>query len=154
MDYAQKIKSLNLVLPPPPKPVGSYQPVVTADGMAFLSGQISRASDGRVLAGKVGKELTLEEGRAAALAAVLNGVSVIQNLIGFDRFERMLRLVGYVQVAPDFYEISQVMNAASDLLIAIFGEKGVHARSAVGMAALPLNAAVEIEMTLQIKSQA
>ena len=151
MNYAEKIKSLGLILPPPPKPAGSYRPVVMAGNFAFLSGQISRTADGKILTGKAGRDLTLEQAQAAARAAVLNGLGVIQNLVGFEKFERVVRLTGYVQAAADFYEISQVMNAASDLLIKIFGEKGAHARSAVGMASLPFNAAVEIEITLQIK---
>ena len=152
MNYAEKIVHLKLELPPAPKPAGSYRPVVIADRQAFLSGQISKTGDGKVLTGKAGKDLSLDQARAAARAAALNVLSVIQNLIGFDRFERILRISGYVQCAPDFYEISQVMNASSDLFIEIFGENGAHARSAVGMASLPLNAAVEIEATLLLKS--
>jgi enamine deaminase RidA (YjgF/YER057c/UK114 family) len=149
--YLQKIQSLNLVLPPPPKPVGSYRPVILAGKLAFLSGQVSRMPDGSMLTGKVGKDLTLEQGKEAARIAVLNAISLIQEFIKFEQFDQMVRLVGYVQTAPDFYEIPAVMNGASDLLLEIFGEKGVHARSAVGMASLPMNAAVEIEITLQVK---
>ncbi len=144
-------KILKLQLPPAPKPVGSYRPVVISKQLAFLSGQISRAADGKILAGKVGKDLSLEQGQEAAKIAALNVISVIHNLIGLDHFEKLLRVVGYVQASPDFYEISQVMNAASDLFLEVFGDKGLHARSAVGMASLPLNAAVEIEVTLQVK---
>ena len=148
MDYANNIKTLNLELPPPPKPAGSYQPVLESGFLAFLSGQISKTADGKIITGKVGSDLTAEEGKQAARTAALNVVSIIQNLISFEKFDRILRIVGYVQTAPGFYDISQVMNGASDLLIEIFGEKGIHARSAVGMASLPLNAAVEIEVTL------
>ena len=151
MDYEKKIQALKLVLPPPPKPAGSYQPVVLSGSQAFLSGQISRTAEGKVLCGKIGNDLTLEAGRAAAWQAALNVLSVIKNLVGFKSFERLLRVVGYVQAAPDFYEISQVINRASDLFLEVFGPNGIHARSAVGMASLPLNAAVELEVTLQIK---
>lgn len=147
--YAEKIKSLNLVLPPPPKPVGSYRPVVFSGHQAFLSGQVSRRADGTLLEGKVGKDLTLTQAVEAARAAALNAISLIQEFVKFENFDQMIRLVGYVQCAPDFYQISSVMNGASDLFLEVFGEKGVHARSAVGMASLPLNAAVEIEVTLQ-----
>jgi enamine deaminase RidA (YjgF/YER057c/UK114 family) len=153
MNYENKIKALGLILPPPPKPVGSYHPVVTNGGLAFLSGQISRTSQGAIVTGKVGTDLTLEQGKEAARIAALNVLSIIQHLVGFDKFERILHVVGYVQTAADFYEIPQVMNAASDLLIEVFGDRGIHSRSAVGMASLPLNAAVEIEATLQIRSQ-
>ncbi len=151
MNYEEKIQSLRLTLPSPPKPVGSYQPVTYAKGLAFLSGQVSKSSDGKVLAGKVGLDLTLDQGREAARLAALNVISIIQNLVGFDRFEKIVRVVGYVQTAPNFYDISQVVNGASDLFIEVFGDKGVHARSSLGMAGLPLNAAVELEVTLEIR---
>ncbi len=151
MDYASRIKSLNLTLSQPAKPVGSYRPVVFSGHLAFLSGQISRTSEGKILTGKAGKDLTLREAEGAARAAAVNVLSVIQHHIGFDRFDHFVRVVGYVQSQSDFYEISQVMNAASDLFLEVFGEKGIHARSAVGMMSLPLNAAVEIEATLAVK---
>ena len=152
MDYEKKIREFGLVIPPPPQPAGSYQPVVFCGNLAFLSGQISKTAEGRILSGKVGKDLTLEEGKAAARAAALNALSAIHHGIGFLKFERILRVVGYVQTAPDFHEISAVVNGASDFFLEVFGPCGVHARSAVGMAGLPLNAAVEIELTVAIKS--
>lgn len=151
MSYEVKIKQLGLVIPPAPKPAGSYQPVVTSGPLAFLSGQISKTADGKILSGKAGMDLTPEEAKNAARTAALNALSAIQHGIGFDRFERVLRVVVYVQAAPDFYDISSVANGASDLFLEIFGPEGVHARSAVGMASLPLNAAVEIEVTVQVK---
>ncbi|HLD50296.1 MAG TPA: RidA family protein [bacterium] len=150
-DYEAKIKELKLEIPPAPKTAGSYQPVIFCGNLAFLSGQISKTAEGRVLSGKVGKDLTLEEGKTAARAAALNALSVIHHFIGFSKFGRVLRVAGYVQTAPDFYEISAVVNGASDLFLEIFGPQGTHARSAVGMASLPLNAAVEIELTLEVK---
>ena len=150
--YQQKLKELSLVLPPAPKPAGSYRPLVIAERTAYLSGQVSKTADGKILSGRLGQELTLEEGRQAARAAALNVLSVIDAEVGFERVEKFLRVVGYVQCSPSFYEISQVVNGASDLFLEFFGEKGVHARSAVGMASLPLNAAVEIEVTLLLKA--
>lgn len=152
MNYAEKIKSLGLILPPAPKPVGSYRPVVLSGKQAFLSGQITRKGDGSVITGKLGRELSVAQGQDAARVAALNVMSVIHDVIGFEKFDHVIRLVGYVQAEPDFYDISAVMNGASDLFLEIFGEKGVHARSAVGMASLPMNAAVEIEATLQLRS--
>ena len=140
------------MIPQAPQPAGSYQPVVFCGNLAFLSGQISKTADGRVLSGKVGAQLTLEEGKLAARVAALNALSAIHHWIGFLKFARILRLVGYVQTAPDFHEISAVINGASDFFLEIFGPQGVHARSAVGMAGLPLNAAVEIELTVEIKN--
>jgi enamine deaminase RidA (YjgF/YER057c/UK114 family) len=147
----KKLAALALALPPCPAPVGSYQPVVIAERTAYLSGQVSKTAEGKIIAGKVGAELTLEEGAAAARAAALNVVSVIKHLVGFPRFGRILRIVGYVQAAPGFYDLPRVLNGASDLFLELFGENGVHARSAVGMAALPLNAAVELEATVLLK---
>ena len=151
MNIEQRLKDLKIDLPACPKPVGSYKPVIVANRTAYLSGQIARRSDGVIIAGKVGADLSLEQGQEAARVAVLNILSITQNLIGFEKMDRFIRLVGYVQAASNFYEISQVMNAASDLMVEIFGEKGIHARTAVGMASLPLNSAVEIEATLLLK---
>ena len=148
--YEQTLKKMNLALPPAPKPAGSYRPVIFSGDLAFLSGQISRKPDGTILTGKLGKDLTVEQGKEAARVAALNVISVIQELVGFQKFEKFVRIVGYVQAAPDFYDISAVMNGASDLFLEVFGGKGVHARSAVGMASLPLNTAIEIEATVQI----
>ncbi len=151
MNYAEKIQSLKLILPLPPNPAGSYQPVIYAGRLAFLSGQVSKSSDGKILTGKVGLDLTLEEGKEAACLAALNVLSIIQNLVGFNRFEKIVRVVGYVQSAPNFYDISQVVNGASDLFIEVFGDHGAHARSSLGMTSLPLNAAVELEVTLETR---
>lgn len=152
MDYEQKIKTLALRLPPAPKPVGAYQPFVITGGKAYLSGQISKDTDGAVLTGKAGRDLSLEGARAAARAAALGVLSIIRDGVGFERFERLIRVVGYVQAADDFYQVADVMNAASNLFLDVFGENGAHARSAAGVPVLPLNAAVEIEVTVQLKS--
>ena len=149
--FDKKIESLKLLLPSAPKPAGSYHPVIVSGNTAYLSGQVSRTAEGVVLTGKLGQDLSLAEGQKAAQAAALNVVSVIRNLIGWQRFSRLLRVTGFVQTAPDFYEISQVMNGASDLFLEILGEYGVHARSAVGMASLPLNATVELEVTVELR---
>ena len=150
IDYKRRIQEMKLLLPKAPQPVGSYRPVVISGEYAFLSGQISKTVDGRILGGKLGQDLGLEEGKEAAKCAALNVLGVINDFIGFARFERMVRVVGYVQASADFYEISQVMNGASDFFLEVFGERGIHARSAVGIASLPFNAAVEIEATIQI----
>ncbi len=151
MNVEDRLKELKITLPAPPQPAGSYSPVITAGTQAFLSGQISRLADGTLITGKAGAGLSMEKAKEAARAAALNALSVIKNYIGFERVEKLLRVTGYVQAAPDFYEISQVVNGASDLFLEVFGECGVHARSAVGMASLPQNAAVEIELTLLVR---
>lgn len=151
MNYDEKIQSLNLVLPPSPQPVGSYQPVTIHGNWAFLSGQISKRADGHLITGKVGSEISLEEAQEAAKWAGLNALSILKNLVGFNRFDRIVRVVGYIQSAPNFFDHSKVMNAASDLFLGVFGEKGIHARSSIGMATLPLNSAVEVELTVALK---
>lgn len=151
MRLEETLRRLGLTLPLPPQPVGAYQPVVLSGGFAFLSGQISRDAKGRVLTGKVGRELTLEQGKRAAQWAALQAVSLIQAEMGLGEVQQMVRLVGFVQSADNFYRQSEVMNAASELFAEVFGEKARPARSAVGVASLPLNAAVELELTLKLK---
>ncbi len=151
MDIDQKISDLGLQLPLAPKPVGLYQPFVVSGKLAFLSGQISKDAAGKITAGKVGKELTLAEGQAAARLAALNVLSILKHLIGFEKIRRIVKMTGFVQTSPDFYEIPAVLNAASELFGEVMGEQGLHARSAVGMASLPMNAAVEIELILALK---
>jgi len=151
MNIDQKLSELGLLLPPAPKPVGLYKPFVVSGKLAFLSGQISKDAEGKILAGKVGKDLSLAEGQAAARLAALNALSIMKGLIGFEKILRVVKMTGFVQSAPDFYEIPSVVNGASELLAEVMGEQGTHARSAVGMASLPMNAAVEIELVLELK---
>jgi enamine deaminase RidA (YjgF/YER057c/UK114 family) len=151
MTPEEKITQLGLSLPPAPKPVGLYQPLVVSGKLAFLSGQISKDAEGRILTGKVGKDLSLVDGQAAARLAALNTLSIMKHLIGFEKISRVVKMTGFVQSSPDFYEIPAVLNKASELFVEVMGEQGTHARSAVGMASLPLNAAVEIELILELK---
>ncbi len=144
-------RRLGLALPPPPEPAGVYRPVILAGGFAYLSGQISKDAQGRLIVGKLGRELTLEEGKRAAQWAALQAVSLVQGEIGLEKLERIVRMAGFVQSAPEFFDQSEVMNGASELLVELFGEKGRHARTSVGVASLPLNAAVELELTLKLK---
>lgn len=144
-------RRLGLTLPPSSKPVGAYWPAILAGGFAYLSGQISKDAEGRLVIGRVGGGLTLEEGKRAAQWAALQAVSLIQGEIGLERFERIVRVTGFIQSAPDFFGQSEVMNAASELFLELFGERGRHARTSVGVASLPLNAAVELELTLKLK---
>jgi enamine deaminase RidA (YjgF/YER057c/UK114 family) len=147
----EKITQLGLSLPPAPKPAGLYQPCVISGNLAFLSGQISRDTAGKILEGKVGAGLSLAQGQAAARLAALNVLSTMKNVIGFEKIARIVKMTGFVQTAPDFYEIPAVLNKASELFAEVMGDQGAHARSAVGVASLPLNAAVEIELILELK---
>ena len=151
MNIDTKLSELGLQLPPAPKPVGLYQPFVVTGKLGFLSGQISKDAEGKILTGKVGKELSLAEGQAAARLAALNVLSIMKNLIGFEKIRRVVKMTGFVQSAPDFHEIPAVVNGASELFAAVMGEDGSHARAAVGVAGLPLNAAVLIELILELK---
>jgi enamine deaminase RidA (YjgF/YER057c/UK114 family) len=147
----EKITQLGLSLPLAPKPAGLYQPCVVSGNLAFLSGQISRDTAGKILEGRVGGGLTLAQGQEAARFAALGALSIMKNIIGFARIVRVVKMTGFVQTAPDFYEIPAVLNKASELFVEVMGEQGAHARSAVGVASLPLNAAVEIELILELK---
>lgn len=146
-----KLIRLGLQLPPRPVPVGSYRLVVLTGGFAYVSGQISKDAEGKLITGKVGSEISLKEGKRAAQWAALQAISVIQAEIGLDRVNQMVRLGGFVQSANDFFDQSEVMNAASELLIEVFGDRGHHVRTAVGVASLPLNAAVELDLVLRVK---
>ncbi len=147
----KKIEQLGLELPMAPQPAGLYQPVVISGKWAYLSGQISKDAEGKILMGKVGQELSLDQGREAARLAALNALSIMKNLIGFKKIARIVKVTGFVQAAPDFYQIPDVLNKASELFVEVFGDAGRHARSAVGVSSLPLNAAVEIETVLELK---
>lgn len=151
-DLEKSCSRLGLRLPPPPRPVGSYLPLVLAGDFAFLSGQIAKDGEGKIITGKVGRDIDVEEGKQAARLALVQALSLMESQLGLDRIKQVARVVGFVQSAGDFYGQSDVMNAASDLLVEILGEKGRHARTSIGVPSLPLNAAVELELTLKIGS--
>jgi enamine deaminase RidA (YjgF/YER057c/UK114 family) len=150
-DYAGKIRSLNLVLPAPPKPAGSYRPVVFCGDTAYVSGQLARRGDGTILEGRLGADAGMDRGIEAAKWAALNVIALIGQEIGFAKFKRLLKMTGFVQTTDDFRDIPKVLNGASDLFLEVFGENGIHARSAVGVRSLPYNSAVEIEAVIQIE---
>ena len=145
-----KITQLRIQLPPVPEPAGLYQPVVISGKHAYLSGQLSKDAGGKVFAGKVGKDVTLAQGQEAAKLAAANALAVMKNFVGFKKIVRIVKMTGFIQVAPDFYQIPEVLNKASEIFGEVFGEQGKHARSAVGVASLPFNAAVEIELILEV----
>lgn len=152
MGYEDRLKELGLTLPEPPQPVAAYIPAVRSGNLLFISGQLS-AKDGRLLhRGKVGAEVTVEEAYQDARQAALNALAVAKAELGtLDNIERVVKLVGYVASAPGFTQQPQVVNGASELLGEVFGEKGKHARAAVGAAELPLGGPVEIELTLEVR---
>jgi enamine deaminase RidA (YjgF/YER057c/UK114 family) len=151
MSYESKLNALGLDLPSPPQPVATYIPAVRAGDLLFLSGVLPMRDGQLTFSGKLGRDLTLEEGTEAAKLCILNALAIAkQELGGLDRISRIVKVVGHVASAEGFVQQPQVLNGASDLLVAVFGEAGRHARVAVGAAELPRNAPVEIEVILSI----
>jgi enamine deaminase RidA (YjgF/YER057c/UK114 family) len=141
-----RLKALDLVLPEAKPAIGSYVPFLHLNGQLFISGQLP-LKDGTLAAiGKVGADLDLAQGQAAARACAINILAQAKTALrDLDRIVQLLRLNGFVNAAPDFADHPKVLNAASDLMLEILGNKGLHTRIAVGCASLPLNAAVEID---------
>jgi enamine deaminase RidA (YjgF/YER057c/UK114 family) len=153
VSYESKLRELGLTLPAPPQPVANYVPVVRTGNLLFLSGVLP-SRDGRlIMTGKLGENLTVEQGIEAARAAMLNGLSIVRSEAGsLDRVTRIVKMVGYIASAPGFIDQPQVLNGASDLLVSLFGEAGRHARVAVGAAELPRRSPVEIELIVELGS--
>jgi enamine deaminase RidA (YjgF/YER057c/UK114 family) len=151
MTYEEKLKSLGLELPEAPKPVATYVPAVRTGNLLFLSGVLPMRNGQLAFTGKLGRELTVLEGIEAAKVAILNALAIAKQELGsLDRITRVVKVVGHVASADGFVEQPQVLNGASDLLVAIFGDAGRHARVATGAAELPRRAAVEIEVILAV----
>ena len=146
----ERLGALGLKLPPPPAPVGSYRPVVRVGALAFVAGQIP-VRDGTVLSpGSVDREVPVEAAQAAARQATLQALSALADALGgLEAIRRVVRVVVYVHVAPGFHREHEVANGASDLLVELFGESGRPARSAVGVASLPRNGPVEVELLVE-----
>ncbi len=153
MKIETRLQELGLVLPEPPHPVAAYLTSRLSGDLLFLSGTTCYTSSGLLFTGQVGRELTLEQGYAAARQTMLNLLSVAKDTLGdLDRIEMVVKLNGYVNSASDFSRQPEVINGASDLLVELFGEMGRHARTSIGVNILPGNIPVEIEMILQVRS--
>jgi enamine deaminase RidA (YjgF/YER057c/UK114 family) len=152
MTASARLKALGITLPDVASPVGSYVPAIRHSDLVFTSGQLPLV-DGAILhPGIVGETVTAEQAADAAHAATLNALAAAaQAAGGVDSIARIVRLVGYVASAPDFGAQPAVMNAGSNLLVDVFGEHGRHVRSAVGVAALPLGASVEVELVVALR---
>lgn len=149
--FEERLRTLGISLPPPRAPAFGYVPVVVENGLAWVSGQLPWASDGLLAKGRLGEAIDVETARAAARCCVLNGLSVLREAIGtLDGVRRVVKVVGFVSSAPGFYEQPAVVDGASHALAEIFGEAGKHARSAVGVAALPRDVPVEIEFVVSV----
>ena len=146
MSIDARITELGLVLPPAPAPAGTYCPVVVLDNLAYVSGQGPVGADGQYVTGRVGEDLTEEQGVAAARTVGLTVLATLQAQLGsLDRIQRIIKVLGMVNSTADFQNHPAVINGFSNLMVEIWGENGRAARSAVGMGSLPGNIAVEIE---------
>jgi enamine deaminase RidA (YjgF/YER057c/UK114 family) len=146
-----RIKALGIQLPPAPSALANYVPAVRSGNLVFLAGQGPITGGKATVTGKVGAEITEEEGYKIARATILNSLAALKAEIGsLDRVKRVVKLVGWVNSAPGFSRQPWVINGASDLLVEIFGDAGKHARSAVGANELPLNIPVEIEIVVEV----
>jgi len=154
MTPEQRLVELSLELPPAPKPVAVYKPLVIVDRMAYVSGHGPLKPDKTLITGVVGSDLTLEEGKAAARQVGLAILATLKDQLGsLDRVQRLVKVLGMVNSAADFYDHPKVINGCSELFAEIWGmENGVGARSAVGMGPLPGNIAVEIEAIFELQA--
>lgn len=145
-----RLKDLGIVLPAPPKPGGTYVPAKTVGSMVYLSGVISTSADG-VITGTAGLDRTIDEGYAAARACALMLLAVLKRHLGsLDAVKSIVTVNGYVNAVAGFTDSPEVINGASDLLVEVFGDAGRHARAALGISAVPRNALVEVQMTVEI----
>ncbi|MEK6710263.1 MAG: RidA family protein [Nitrospinota bacterium] len=151
MPVEDRLRQLGVALPAAPAPVGAYVPFVEARGLLFISGQLP-VREGKLLhRGKLGAEVSLEEGKACARTCFLNALAQAKTALeSLDRVKRVVRMTGYVASAPDFTDQAGVMNGASEFAVEVFGEGGKHARLAVGVAELPLGAPIELEVILEV----
>ena len=146
-----RLKDLNIELPEAPKPLAAYIPAKQAGQLIFTAGQLPMVNGELFLKGLLGQDVEIEDANKAARICTLNGLAAIKGLIGdLDKIKQIVRVVGYVASVPNFTQQPAVINGASELLLEIFGDRGKHARSAVGMAVLPLNASVEVELTVEV----
>ncbi len=152
MILEEKLKSLGLELPAPPIPVGNYLPAVRVGHLVFTSGQTARINGVRRYVGKVGKEVNPDEAYLSARDAALNCLSCVKLAAGsLDRIKRIVKLLGFVNCVDGYEKQPAAINGASDLLEKLWGEAGKHARSAIGVNALPSNASVELEMVVEVE---
>ncbi|RLB03503.1 MAG: RidA family protein [Deltaproteobacteria bacterium] len=148
----KKLEQLGITLPPAPEPVASYVPAVITGNLIYVSGQIPIREKKLVYEGIVGKDVSLEQAQEAAKICIINVLAVVKKeLRTLDRIKKIVRLSGYVASTPDFTQQPAVINGASDLLVQVFGDTiGKHSRIAIGVASLPLNAPVEIDLIAEI----
>jgi enamine deaminase RidA (YjgF/YER057c/UK114 family) len=149
----KRLTDLGITLPAPATPIANYVPFVRTRNMLILSGQICFDADGKLVAkGKLGGGVSIEDGQQAARACAVNLLAQVKAAVGdLDKVARVIRLGGFINSMPDFVDGPKVMNGASDLMVAAFADKGRHARTTVGVAVLPLDAAVEVEGVFEVE---
>lgn len=145
-----RLEREGLTLPPAPRPVAAYVPAVVVGNLVFSSGQLPIKDGKLVYTGKLPQDLSVEDGYQACRLAALNALAAVAGVVDLDLVQRVVRVGGFVQSAPGFGEQPKVVNGASELLGAVFGDRGQHARAAVGVSELPLNAAVEVEILVSL----
>jgi enamine deaminase RidA (YjgF/YER057c/UK114 family) len=152
MDIENRLKDLGIIIPEIAKPLAAYVPGLIAGDFVYISGQLP-SKDGKILySGSIGQDLSIIEGQAASRLAAINCLAVLKNCLdNWASLLHIIKITGYVQCAKDFHDQAMVLNGASELLEQIFAERGRHARAAVGVHALPLNAACEVEMIAHIR---
>lgn len=147
----QRLAALGLELPAAPVPVGNYVPAVRTGNLVFTSGQTARINGVRRYVGVIGRDVSREDGYLSARDSVLNCLACVKAVVGsLDRVVRIVKVVGFVNAVEGFVDQPAVINGASDLLAQLFGERGQHARSAVGVPALPSNVSVELELVVEV----
>jgi len=151
-DVEQRLKELGIQLHTPDPPVANYVHAVRTGNLVFLAGHGPRKPEGGMVTGKVGREVGLEQAKEAARLVAINLLSSLKAEIGdLNKVKRIVKVLGMVNADPSFTSHPQVMNGCSDLLVSLFGDRGKHARSAVGMGSLPSNISVEIEMVVEVE---
>jgi len=152
MRIEARLKELDITLPTPPSPVASYVPYVVSGNLVYVSGQVTVAADGLKFVGTVGKELSLQDGQAAARLCAINVIAQLKAACGgnLDRVKRVVKITVFVNAVPGYAQHPEIANGASDLFVAVFGDAGRHARAAVGAGSLPRNVATEVEAVIEI----
>jgi enamine deaminase RidA (YjgF/YER057c/UK114 family) len=146
-----KLKELGITLPTPPQPVANYVNGVRTGNLIFLAGKGPKRADGSEITGKLGQDVTIEEGYEGARLTAINQMSVLKAMLGdLNKVKRVVKVLGMVNSDPSFVDQPKVINGFSDLIVEVFGDRGKHARAAVGMASLPRGQAVEIEMIVEV----
>lgn len=152
MSIQARLKDLGIILPPAPAGVGAYVPWVRTGNLIITSGQLPWCDGKLAYIGKLGAEVSIEQGYDAARICAINAIAQLKSAIGdLDRVVQIVRLEGFVHAAPGFHEHPKVLNGASELFLAVFGDRGKHARTALGINEMPLNAAVQIAVTAEVR---